>query len=58
MNIWQCRHNSAVLVEETEGGKIARCLQCRERGPVCEGSKEAVGALRDRARKRDEAQNA
>jgi hypothetical protein len=58
MNFWQCGHYSPVVVEEVEGGKRARCLLCGERGAVREGSEEALGALRDRARQRDEAQSA
>jgi hypothetical protein len=58
VNFWQCGHCSPVLVEEVEGGKIARCLLCGERGPVRVGSEEALGALRDRARQRNEAQSA
>jgi hypothetical protein len=55
---WKCGHISPVVIEEAEGGKIARCLLCGERGPVREGSEEALGALRDLARQRDEAQSA
>jgi hypothetical protein len=60
MSIWQCGHFSPVVVDELEGGKkSARCLLCGERGPVSEGSsEEALGALRERARQRDEAQSA
>jgi hypothetical protein len=58
INFWQCGHCSPVLVEEVEGGKRARCLLCGERGAVCEGSEEALRALRDRARQRHEAQSA
>jgi hypothetical protein len=47
-----------VVIEEAKGGKIARCLLRGELGPVREGSEEALGALRDRARQRDEAQSA
>jgi hypothetical protein len=47
-----------VVIEEAKGGKIARCLLCGELGPVREGSEEALGALRERARQRDEAQSA
>ena len=54
----RCGHYSPVVVEEVEGGKRARCLLCGERGAVREGSEEALGALRDRARQRDEAQSA
>ena len=56
---WKCGHFSPVLVEEVEGGKKrAKCLMCGERGEVREGSEEALRALRDRARQRDEAQSA
>jgi hypothetical protein len=55
---WKCGHFSSVVKEEAEGGKIARCLLCGERGPVREGSEEALAALRDLARQRDEAQSA
>jgi hypothetical protein len=56
---WRCGHVSPVLVEEVEGGKkIARCLLCGERGEVRVGSEEALRALRDLARQRDETQNA
>jgi hypothetical protein len=58
MNFWQCGHYSPVVVEEVEGGKRARCLLCGERGAVREGSEEALRALRDRARQRDEARSA
>jgi hypothetical protein len=58
VSFWQCGHYSPVVIEETEGGKIARCLVCGELGPVREGSEEALGALRDRARQRDEARGA
>ena len=48
------------MVEDVDGGKkkIARCLQCEELGEIREGSEEALRALRDRARQRDEAQGA
>jgi hypothetical protein len=55
---WKCGHFSSVVIEEAEGAKIARCLLCGELGPVREGSEEALSALRDRARQRDEAQSA
>ena len=61
MSIWQCRHLSPVVVDEIEGGKkkSARCLVCGERGAaVREGSEEALRALRELARQRDEAQSA
>jgi hypothetical protein len=60
MSIWRCGHFSPVVVEELEGGKMksARCLVCGERGPVREGSEEALRALRDLARQRDEALSA
>ena len=58
VNLWKCGHFSSVVIEEAEGGKIARCLLCGERGPVREGSEEALSALRDLARQRDEAQSA
>jgi hypothetical protein len=59
MSIWQCRHFSPVVVDEIEGGKnSARCLVCGERGAVREGSEEALRALRELARQRDEAQSA
>jgi hypothetical protein len=58
INYWQCGHFSPVVVEEVGGGKSARCLLCGERGAVREGSEEALSALRDRARQRDEAQSA
>ena len=59
MSIWRCRHSSPVVVDEIEGGKkSARCLVCGERGPVREGSEEALRALRDRARERDESLSA
>jgi hypothetical protein len=59
MSPWQCGHFSPVLVEDVDGGKkIARCLQCGERGKISEGSEEALRGLRDRARQRDEAQSA
>ena len=51
---WRCEHVSPVLVEEVEDGKkIARCLQCGERGEVRAGTEEALRALRDLARQRD-----
>ena len=60
IDFWKCGHFSPVAQKryEAEGGKIARCLLCGERGPVREGSEEASGALRDLARQRDEAQSA
>jgi hypothetical protein len=59
ITFWQCGHVSPVVVEEVGGGKRARCLLCGERGAVSEeGSEEALRALRDRARQRDEAQSA
>lgn len=60
VSFWECEHFSPVVVEKADGGakKIARCLLCGEIGPVCEGSEEALRALRDRARLRDEAQSA
>jgi hypothetical protein len=48
-----------VMVEEIGGTKKrAKCLQCGECGEVREGTEEALRALRDRARERDEAQSA
>jgi len=58
VSFWKCGHFSPVLVEEVAGGKRAKCLLCGERGAVCEGAEEALSALRDRARQRDEAQSA
>jgi hypothetical protein len=59
VSFWKCGHVSPVLVEEVEGGKKrARCLLCGERGEAREGTEEALRALRDRARQRDEAQSA
>jgi len=59
MSNWECEHVSPVTVEELEGGKKrANCVQCGERGEVREGTEEALRALRDRARQRDEAQSA
>jgi hypothetical protein len=58
INFWQCRHYSPVVVEEVGGGKSGRCLLCGERGAVREGSEEALSALRELARQRDEAQSA
>jgi hypothetical protein len=59
VSYWNCGHFSPVLVEEVAGGKKrARCLMCGERGAVSEGAEEALMALRDRARQRDEAQSA
>lgn len=59
VSFWKCGHFSPVLVEEVEGGRNrARCLLCGERGEVREGVEEALRALRDRARQRDEAQSA
>jgi hypothetical protein len=59
MSYWKCGHFSSVLVEEVEGGKKrAKCLLCRECGEMREGTEEALRALRDRARQRDEAQSA
>jgi hypothetical protein len=56
---WKCEHVSPVLLEEVEGTKKrAKCLQCGECGEVREGTEEALRALRDRARERDEAQSA
>ena len=58
VNFWECGHFSPVEVDELEGGKRARCLLCGEHGPVREGSEEALAALRELARQRDEAQSA
>jgi hypothetical protein len=58
VNFWECGHFSPVVVDELEGGTRARCLLCGERGPVLEGSEEALRALRELARQRDEAQSA
>jgi hypothetical protein len=59
MSNWKCEHVSPVLLEEVEGTKKrAKCLQCGECGEVREGTEEALRALRDRARERDEAQSA
>jgi hypothetical protein len=59
MSNGNCGHVSPVLVEELGGGKQrAKCLQCGECGEVREGTEEALRALRDRARERDEAQSA
>jgi hypothetical protein len=58
VNFWECGHFSPVEVDELEGGKRARCLLCGERGPVRECSEEALGALRELARQRHEAQSA
>ena len=58
INFRQCGHFSPVVVEKVGGGKSARCLLCGERGAVREGSEEALRALRERARQRDEAQSA
>jgi hypothetical protein len=54
VSTWRCEHVSPILVEEVEDGKkIARCLQCGERGEVRAGTEEALRALRDLARQRD-----
>ena len=58
VNFWACGHFSPVVVDEHEGGKRARCLLCGERGAVRECSEEALRALRELARQRDEAQSA
>ena len=58
VNFWVCGHFSPVVVDEHEGGKRARCLLCGERGAVRECSEEALRALRELARQRDEAQSA
>jgi len=59
VNFWVCGHFSSVVVDELEGGKqSAGCLLCGERGAVREGSEEALHALRELARQRDEAQSA
>jgi hypothetical protein len=59
VSYWKCGHFYPVLVEEVEGGKKrAKCLLCGERGAVSEGTEEALRALRDRARQRDEAHSA
>ena len=42
INFWKCGHFSPVVIEEAEGGKIARCLLCGELGAVREGSEEAL----------------
>lgn len=59
VSYWKCGHFSPVMVEEVEGGKKrAECLRCGERSEVCEGTEEALRALMDRARQRDEAHSA
>jgi hypothetical protein len=59
VSFWKCGHVSPVLVEEVAGGKKrAKCLLCGECAEVRQGAEEALRALRDRARQRDEAQSA
>jgi hypothetical protein len=54
--MWGCDHHYyPIEVLPTEGGKRARCLGCGAWGPVREGSEEAVLALREEARYREEA---
>gem|GEM_PF-2284007 len=46
-----CEHDSFPVEVLTVGGgrkKIAHCLGCGRSGPVCEGSAEALAALRAR----------
>ena len=50
MTFWHCEHSSPVLVEEVEeGGRkmIARCLRCKETGPIRGEAEEALLALRN-----------
>ncbi len=50
--VWQCEHHYyPIEVVSMGGGRCARCLGCGARGPVREGSEEA---LRAEARYRDE----
>ncbi len=45
-----CEHDAFPVEVLTVGGrkKIAHCLGCGRSGPVCEGSAEALAALRAR----------
>ena len=52
---WQCRHNYPIVVESVEGGKRARCLGCVQAGPVRSAAQEAMRALKDEGRDREEA---
>ena len=54
-NVWRCEHHYPIVLEYTVAGKRARCLGCGVWGPVREGSEEAVLALREEARNREEA---
>jgi hypothetical protein len=54
-NVWRCEHHYPIVLEYTVAGKRARCLGCGAWGPVREGSKEAVLALREEAPSREEA---
>ena len=55
-NVWHCAHHYPIEVTSTVGArKRARCLGCGAWGPVREGSKEAVLALRAEAASREEA---
>ncbi len=48
-NAWRCKHHYPIVVESTGAEKRARCMGCGWLGPVREGSKEAMLALREEA---------
>jgi hypothetical protein len=54
-HLWRCEHLSPIEVVAVGVGKRARCLVCGACGPVREGSKEAMLALREEGRYREEA---
>ena len=51
--MWHCEHHYPIVVDSTVSEKRARCLGCGAWGPVREGTKEAVLALRYEARLND-----
>ena len=51
-SVWRCGHHYPIEVTSTGAGKRARCLGCGARGPLREGTGEAMLALRAEARYR------
>jgi hypothetical protein len=43
----ECNHSGPTILEDTSGGRVARCLVCGAVGPARETSKEALWALQD-----------
>ena len=47
---WRCGHRYPIVVEGTGVGKRARCLACKDLGPVRPDAVGALLALREEAR--------